>query len=87
MQSLACSSLDDSIVPMYIRKDSHRHKDRVYTNYRLVEAYHTPDGPRQRTVCSLGDLMRQVVNRLYTFQAKAHDLHFVAMMDRAWRRR
>ena len=28
-------------------------------------------------------LMRQVVNRLYTFQAKAHDLHFVAMMDRA----
>ncbi len=35
----------------------------------------------------LGDLMRQVVNRLYTFQAKAHDLHFVAMMDRAWRSR
>ena len=31
----------------------------------------------------MGDLMRQVVNRLYTFQARAHDLHFVAMMDRA----
>ena len=31
----------------------------------------------------MGNLMRQVVNRLYTFQAKAHDLHFVAMMDRA----
>ena len=31
----------------------------------------------------MGDLMRQVVNRLYRFQAKAHDLHFVAMMDRA----
>ena len=29
------------------------------------------------------DLMRKVVNRLYTFQAKAHDLQFVAMMDRA----
>ena len=29
------------------------------------------------------DLTRQVVNRLYTFQAKAHHLHFVAMMDRA----
>ena len=29
------------------------------------------------------DLMRQVVNRLYTFQAKAQDLHFVTMMDRA----
>ena len=31
----------------------------------------------------MGNLMRQVVNRLYTFQAKAYDLHFVVMMDRA----
>ena len=31
----------------------------------------------------MGRLMRQVVNRIYTFQAKADDLHFVAMMDRA----
>ena len=31
----------------------------------------------------MGRLMRQVVNRLYTFQAKAHDPHFVRMMDRA----
>ena len=31
----------------------------------------------------MGDLTRQVVNRLYTFQTKGHDLHFVAMMDRA----
>ena len=29
----------------------------------------------------MGRLMRQVVNRLYTFQAKADDLHFVAKMD------
>ena len=27
--------------------------------------------------------MRPVVDRLYTFQAKADDLHFVAMMDPA----
>ena len=37
----------------------------------------------------MGRLMRQVVNRLYTFQTKADDLHFVAMMDwalaEAWR--
>ena len=37
----------------------------------------------------MGRLMRQVVNRLYTFQAKADDLHFAAMMDwalaEAWR--
>ena len=31
----------------------------------------------------MGRLMRQVVNRLYTYQANADDLHFVAMMDRA----
>ena len=31
----------------------------------------------------MGCLMRHVVNRLYTFQAKADDLRFVAMMDRA----
>ena len=37
----------------------------------------------------MGHLMRQVVNRLYTFQAKADNLHFVGMMDQtladAWR--
>ena len=53
---LTCSTLADILVPMYIRKDTRRHKERVYTNYRLIEAYHSPDGPRQRTVCSLGDL-------------------------------
>ena len=31
----------------------------------------------------MGRLMRQVVNRLYTFQAKGDNLHFLAMMDRA----
>ena len=31
----------------------------------------------------MGRLMRQVVNRLYTFQVKADHLHFLAMMDRA----
>ena len=30
----------------------------------------------------MGRLLRQVVDSLYTFQAKADDLHFVAMMDR-----
>ena len=31
----------------------------------------------------MDDLIRQVVNRQYTFEAKVHDLRFVAMMDRA----
>src|SRR5271165_2020883 len=41
---------------MYIRKSSRSYKDRTYINYLLVESVHTPKGPRQRTVCSLGDL-------------------------------
>jgi transposase len=41
---------------MYIRKSIRSYKDATYTNYVLVESIHTPKGPRQRTVCSLGDL-------------------------------
>ena len=41
---------------MYVRKTTRRYKDRTYTNYLLVESVHTPDGPRQKVVCSLGDL-------------------------------
>ena len=29
----------------------------------------------------MGNLMRQVVNRQYTFQGKANDLHFLAMTE------
>lgn len=41
---------------MYIRKSVRRYKDTSYTNYVLVESVHTPQGPRQKVVCSLGDL-------------------------------
>src|SRR5271165_3893285 len=41
---------------MYIRKSTRSYKGRTYTNYLLVESVQTPKGPRQRTVCSLGDL-------------------------------
>jgi transposase len=41
---------------MYIRKTSKIVKGKTYTNYLLVESVHTPKGPRQRTVCSLGNL-------------------------------
>src|SRR5262249_41939233 len=33
-----------------------RYKDKTYTNYLLVESIHTPKGPRQKVICSLGDL-------------------------------
>ena len=41
---------------MYIRRSTRTYKGKTYTNYVLVEAVLTPRGPRQKTVCSLGDL-------------------------------
>jgi transposase len=41
---------------MYVRKTTRRYKDKAYTNYLLVESVHTPNGPRQKVICSLGDL-------------------------------
>src|SRR5215210_6642095 len=42
--------------PVFIRKTVKRYKDKTYTNYLLVETVSTPQGPRQRTLCSLGSL-------------------------------
>jgi transposase len=41
---------------MYIRRSTRVYKDKTYTNYLLVEAVQTEKGPRQKTICSLGDL-------------------------------
>ena len=41
---------------MFIRKTTRRYKDKTYTNYLLAESVRTEKGPRQKTVCSLGDL-------------------------------
>ena len=41
---------------MFIRQKKLKYKDKTYTNYQLVESVHTPKGPRQRVVCSLGNL-------------------------------
>jgi len=41
---------------MYLRKSTRKYKNITYTNYLLVESVHTPKGPRQRTICSLGNL-------------------------------
>jgi len=41
---------------MYIRKTSKTVGEKTYNNYLLVESVATPKGPRQKTVCSLGDL-------------------------------
>jgi transposase len=41
---------------MYIRTTTRKYRGRTYTNYLLVESLHTPKGPRQKVICSLGDL-------------------------------
>jgi transposase len=41
---------------MYIRKSSRTYNGKTYTNYILVESVLTPKGPRQKNICSLGDL-------------------------------
>ena len=41
---------------MYLRKSTRKYKDKTYTSYLLVESVSTPKGPRQKTICSLGDL-------------------------------
>jgi transposase len=41
---------------MYIRKTQREYKGKTYTNHLLVESVRTPQGPRQRTICSLGSL-------------------------------
>jgi hypothetical protein len=41
---------------MYIRKSSRTTKGKTYFNYVLVESVLTPRGPRQKVICSLGDL-------------------------------
>jgi transposase len=41
---------------MYIRKASRTYKGKTYYNYCLVESVLTRKGPRQKVICSLGDL-------------------------------
>jgi transposase len=41
---------------MFLRRTTRTHKGKTYVNYQLVESVRTPKGPRQNTICSLGDL-------------------------------
>src|SRR5262245_21911954 len=41
---------------MYMRKTTKIAKGKTYTHSLVVESVHTPKGPRQRTICSLGSL-------------------------------
>ena len=41
---------------MYIRKASRTYKGKTCSHFLLVESIFTPKGPRQKVICSLGDL-------------------------------
>lgn len=41
---------------MYIRANKNKVRGKEYTNYLLVESVHTEKGPRQKVICSLGNL-------------------------------
>ncbi len=41
---------------MFIRKATRKYKGRVYANYQVVRSVQTPKGPRQKMICSLGNL-------------------------------
>lgn len=53
---MTLKAINLSIVTMYLRKSVRTYKGKTYTNYLLVESVQTEKGPRQKTICSLGDL-------------------------------
>jgi len=58
---------------MYIRKSIRSYHGRTYTNYVLVESVHTAKGPRQKTICSLGDLSPRPREAWIEFARKIED--------------
>jgi transposase len=58
---------------MYVRKTTRRYKDKTYTNYLLVESIHTPKGPRQKVICSLGDLSPRPAEEWLRLARKVED--------------
>jgi len=54
---LNCSFSPDTISPVCFLRQHHRSKDgKEHGYWSLVETVRTPDGPRQRTICYLGEL-------------------------------
>src|SRR5215471_5831855 len=57
LPSCAASRSHDTIDPRMFLRPNHRGKDgKQHTYWSLVESVRTPDGPRQRTLCHLGEL-------------------------------
>ncbi len=62
-----------TIVTMYVRRTTRRYKDKTYPNYLLVESIHTPKGPRQKVICSLGDLSPRPAEEWLRLARKVED--------------
>src|SRR6202049_3527663 len=58
---------------MYIRKSIRSHHGRHFPNYVLVESVHTAKGPRQKTICALGDLSPRPREAWIEFARKIED--------------
>jgi transposase len=58
---------------VYVRQTTRRYKDKTYTNYLLVESIHTPKGPRQKVICSLGDLSPRPAEEWLRLARKVED--------------
>jgi hypothetical protein len=76
---------------MYIRKSTRSYKGRTYTNYVLVESVQTPKGPRQKSVCSLGDLSPRPREEWLSLTRKIEDtlelLHGMQLLHNLFRPR
>ena len=65
---------------MYIRKSSRVHNGKTYTNHLLVESVMTLKGPRQKTICSLGDLGPRPLKTGSSLRAKMEDALLVSII-------
>jgi transposase len=58
---------------MFIKKNTSRQRGKTYVNYLLVESVRTPKGPRQKVVCSLGDLRPRPAQEWLLLARKVED--------------
>lgn len=58
---------------MYLRKTHTTVNGKTYTNHLLVESVRTPNGPRQRTICSLGSLTGRSADEWLKLAARLQD--------------
>lgn len=58
---------------MYVRKNHTTINGKTYTNHLLVESVRTANGPRQRTICSLGSLSGRSADEWLKLAARIED--------------